>query len=135
MSAVCARVIAVHATKAKRVAAPVRTNELNIASSSDLTASSLRSEHTATWLSARLEGCGPARAGHASRLARREGPAGLQLRSYGVAGGQEVRIGVARTIQPRRTKMMNLDRTDTPAGTQYATVYVAFELSKAKWKL
>jgi len=31
--------------------------------------------------------------------------------------------------------MMNLDRTDTPAGTQYATVYVAFELSKAKWKL
>jgi len=31
--------------------------------------------------------------------------------------------------------MMNLDRTNTPAGDDYATVYVAFELSKAKWRL
>jgi transposase len=28
-----------------------------------------------------------------------------------------------------------LDRTDAPAAGEYATVYVAFELSKAKWKL
>src|SRR5258707_11218965 len=57
------------------------------------------------------------------------------LRSYGSAGGQEVRIGVATTIQPRRTKMTSLDHTDTPASVDYATVYVAFELSKAKWML
>jgi transposase len=31
--------------------------------------------------------------------------------------------------------MTNLDHTDTPASTEYATVYMAFELSKAKWKL
>lgn len=31
--------------------------------------------------------------------------------------------------------MTKLDRTDTPAASEYATVYVAFELSKAKWKL
>jgi transposase len=31
--------------------------------------------------------------------------------------------------------MSKLDRTDAPAATEYATVYVAFELSKAKWKL
>ena len=31
--------------------------------------------------------------------------------------------------------MMNLDRTKTRAGDNYATVYVAFELSKAKWRL
>ena len=31
--------------------------------------------------------------------------------------------------------MMNPDRTNTPAGDDYATVYVAFELSKAKWRL
>jgi len=30
---------------------------------------------------------------------------------------------------------MNPDHTDTPAATEYATVFVAFELSKAKWKL
>jgi transposase len=30
---------------------------------------------------------------------------------------------------------MKLDRTDTPTGAEYGTVYVAFELSKAKWKL
>jgi transposase len=30
---------------------------------------------------------------------------------------------------------MNLDHTDTPASVDYATVYVAFELSKAKWML
>jgi transposase len=31
--------------------------------------------------------------------------------------------------------MMKLDRTDTPTTGDYATVYVAFELSKVKWKL
>jgi transposase len=31
--------------------------------------------------------------------------------------------------------MTKLDRTDTPAMAEYATVYVAFELGKAKWKL
>ena len=31
--------------------------------------------------------------------------------------------------------MLKLDHTDTPAAAEYATVYVAFELSKAKWKL
>ncbi len=31
--------------------------------------------------------------------------------------------------------MTKLDRTDAPATTEYATVYVAFELSKANWKL
>ena len=30
---------------------------------------------------------------------------------------------------------MKLDRTDTPTKADYGTVYVAFELSKAKWKL
>ena len=44
-------------------------------------------------------------------------------------------LGVATTIQPRSIKMTNLDRTDTPASTEYATVHLAFELSKAKWKL
>lgn len=31
--------------------------------------------------------------------------------------------------------MVNLDPTGTPAATEYATVYVVFELSKAKWML
>src|SRR5262245_8850175 len=31
--------------------------------------------------------------------------------------------------------MIKLDRTDTPAVAQHATVHLAFELSKAKWKL
>jgi transposase len=31
--------------------------------------------------------------------------------------------------------MTSLDHTDTPASADYATVYVAFELSKAKWML
>lgn len=30
---------------------------------------------------------------------------------------------------------MSTDHTDAPAGREYATVYVAFELSKAKWQL
>src|SRR6266852_4644186 len=50
------------------------------------------------------------------------------------AGDQEGRIGFATAIQTRRIKM-KLDRTDAPATMEYATVYVAFELSKAKWKL
>src|SRR5436189_3319671 len=57
------------------------------------------------------------------------------LRSYGVAGGQEVRICFAPPIQPRRIKMTKLDRTDAPATTEYATVHLVFELSKARWKL
>jgi transposase len=31
--------------------------------------------------------------------------------------------------------MIKLDRTDTPAAAEHATIYLAFELSKAKWKL
>src|ERR1700693_1497359 len=31
--------------------------------------------------------------------------------------------------------MLKLDHADTPTTDEYATVYVAFELSKAKWKL
>ena len=31
--------------------------------------------------------------------------------------------------------MTMLDRTDAPATTEYATVHLVFELSKAKWKL
>ncbi len=31
--------------------------------------------------------------------------------------------------------MIKLDRTDTPAAAEHATVYLAFELSKAKWRL
>lgn len=31
--------------------------------------------------------------------------------------------------------MSNVDHIGTPAATEYATVYVVFELSKAKWKL
>jgi len=31
--------------------------------------------------------------------------------------------------------MTNLDHTDTPASVDYATIYLAFELSKAKWML
>jgi transposase len=31
--------------------------------------------------------------------------------------------------------MMTLDRPDAPAGTEYATIYVAFELSKATWRI
>ena len=31
--------------------------------------------------------------------------------------------------------MLNIDRADAPALTEYATVYLVFELSKAKWKL
>src|SRR6478609_6891857 len=30
---------------------------------------------------------------------------------------------------------MRTDHTDAPAGCEYATIYVAFELSKAKWQL
>lgn len=31
--------------------------------------------------------------------------------------------------------MIKLDRIDTPAVAEHATVYLVFELSKAKWKL
>src|ERR1700682_981279 len=57
-------------------------------------------------------------------------------RSYGAAGGQEVRIG-SSTHHPtlRIKKMFKLDRTDTPAGGEHATVYLVFELSKKTWQL
>jgi hypothetical protein len=62
-----------------------------------------------------------------SKKSRRQSPQILW-----VAGGQE-RLGLPKTIQPRRIK---LDRTDTPAAVaEHATVYLAFELSQAKWKL
>ncbi len=57
------------------------------------------------------------------------------LRYYGVVGGQEVRIGLQRLIPTSEIKMLKLDHTDAPTTDDYATVYVAFELSKAKWKL
>jgi transposase len=57
------------------------------------------------------------------------------LRYYGVVGGQEVRIGLQRLIRTSEIKMLKLDHTDAPTTDEYATVYVAFELSKAKWKL
>src|SRR5262249_32898696 len=56
------------------------------------------------------------------------------LRSYGEVGGQEVRISLP-THPTSETKMTNLDHPDAPTGEEYATVYVAFELSKAKWKI
>jgi transposase len=40
-----------------------------------------------------------------------------------------------RIIQTSQIKMLNLDHADTPTVNEYATVYVAFERSKAKWKL
>ena len=52
-------------------------------------------------------------------------------RSYGAAGGQEVRIGFPRPIQPRRIKMTKLNHAGSPASAEYATVYLVFELSKA----
>src|SRR5437667_6522273 len=56
------------------------------------------------------------------------------LRSYGSAGGQEVRIEFANH-PASETKMMKLDRTDTPAVVEHVTVYLVFELSKSKWML
>ena len=57
------------------------------------------------------------------------------LRYYGVVGGQGGRIGLQRLIPTSEIKMLKLDHTDAPTTEDYATVYVAFELSKAKWKL
>ncbi len=59
---------------------------------------------------------------------------GWLLRYYGAVGGQEVRIGSQRPIQTLEIKMLKLDRTDALTTDEYATVYIAFELSKAKWK-
>src|SRR5437762_4561838 len=57
-------------------------------------------------------------------------------RSYGLlAGGQEVEWLFHPPIQPRRIKMSTFDQTDAPAGSEYATVHMAFELSKANWKI
>src|SRR5713101_5613303 len=57
------------------------------------------------------------------------------LRYYGVVGGQGGRIGLQRLIPTSEIKMLKHDHTDAPTTEDYATVYVAFELSKAKWKL
>jgi proteasome lid subunit RPN8/RPN11 len=51
-----------------------------------------------------------------------------------VAGGQEVGL-VFHTHPTLRIKMSKLDRTDAPAVSDYATVHLVFELSKAKWLL
>src|SRR6266436_1428022 len=56
------------------------------------------------------------------------------FRSYGEVDGQEVR-SVCTTHPTSEDQVMKLDRTDAPTSEEYATVYVAFELSKAKWKL
>src|SRR5205823_3155585 len=52
-----------------------------------------------------------------------------------MGGGWSGEVGLDCNIQPRRTKMIKLDRTETPAAAEHATVYLAFELSQAKWKL
>src|SRR5258708_28633721 len=44
-------------------------------------------------------------------------------------------MGLATTTKRRRTRMTVLNHVATPAVEDYATVYVAFELSKAKWML
>src|SRR5881392_2264355 len=60
----------------------------------------------------------------------------ISCRSYGLlAGGQEVEWLFHPPIQPRRIKMSTFDQTDAPAGSEYATVHMAFELSKANWKI
>src|SRR5260370_25249613 len=41
-------------------------------------------------------------------------------------------IGLQRIIQISEIKMLKLARTDAPTAEEYATVHVAFELSKAK---
>ena len=56
-------------------------------------------------------------------------------RSYvWVADGQEVGFPPSTTNLEDR-EMSKLDHTDSPATNDYATVYVAFELSKANWNL
>src|ERR1700716_2568014 len=61
---------------------------------------------------------------------------GAAGRSYGwLAGGQEVEWLFQPPIQPRRIKMSTFDQTDAPAASEYATVHMAFELSKANWKI
>src|SRR5437016_666458 len=55
-------------------------------------------------------------------------------RSYGEVDGQEVR-SVCTTHPTSEDQVMKLDRTDAPTSEEYSTVHVAFELSKAKWKL
>src|SRR5258707_15770394 len=56
-------------------------------------------------------------------------------RSSDTMGWWVVRIGLQRLIPTSEIKMLKLDHTDAPTTDDYATVYVAFELSKAKWKL
>jgi transposase len=51
-----------------------------------------------------------------------------------VADGQEVGFPPSTTNLEDR-EMSKLNHTDTPAAAEYATVYVAFELSKANWHL
>src|SRR5436190_8893288 len=62
---------------------------------------------------------------------------GSRRRSYDgfwVADGQEVGFQPS-TTQTSRIEMTKLNHADTPAVDEYAMVYVAFELSKAKWQL
>src|ERR1700730_8628856 len=49
---------------------------------------------------------------------------------------RRLRIG-SSTHHPtlRIKKMFKLDRTDTPAGGEHATVYLVFELSQKTWQL
>jgi hypothetical protein len=53
-------------------------------------------------------------------------------------GWRMVKVGFGfQTIQPRRTKMIKLDRTDTPAVAERAAVYLAFEQMRSfrvKWQ-
>src|SRR4029450_12074415 len=60
----------------------------------------------------------------------------VKCRSYAGFGWRTVRR-VGSTVQPKPSmiKMSKLNLTDTSAADEYATVYVAFELSKAEWKL
>jgi transposase len=47
--------------------------------------------------------------------------------------GQEAKM--FHPSKPSEDQMLKLDHTGAPATTEYATVHVVFELSKAKWKL
>jgi hypothetical protein len=57
-----------------------------------------------------------------------------KLRYYGAAGDREVGL-VCENNRPRRRKMTNHFSAEAPATKDYATVHVAWELSKGSWKL
>src|ERR1700737_1647650 len=62
----------------------------------------------------------------------RKGAAPQILWGGGGSGGLGL---VCRLIQTLEIKMLKLDHTDAPTTNEYATVHIAFELSKAKWKV